>query len=235
MNIQDILGQRIQPEAMNSSEQRVVEKLIKEGVAVDPKQHYFDRKLASIIIRCPDGTKSSYLLDLLKEVYKPQMRQHLQHHDFTKHGGAILLAPDSPIIPKGRTTDIDLLDDIDFSVKKGFRSIILTAHFPCAMARHNNMPPFTVIDSLVQAKNRIKETLKELAKEALKKAKEAMDNENEAEAALKKAEAALYNSVTVACFLQCTYPGKNPGDIQESLYFISRTAYENWRRRNSEF
>ena len=89
--------------------------------------------------------------------------------------------------------------DIELSVTMGYKSIILTVHFPCAMARLHNISPLETIDSLIKAKKRIKEKI---------------------------------SGTTVACFLQCTYPGQNSGDIEESLYFISRFMYEKWRIKN---
>lgn len=162
MDAKEVLSQIIHPKVMNETERLFIDRLVAAKVLDSPKHHHFDDKFASAIVCCPDGTKIGYTQKLLREMYDTKLRGYVQHHLLTHHGGALVLALNSPVITSGHTTDVDMIEQIKMSVSMGYKSIIVLVHLPCVMARTHNMSPMDMIDALVRAKQRIKENIPDI-------------------------------------------------------------------------
>ncbi len=86
-------------------------------------------------------------------------------HPLTKHGGALVLARDSPFARTHRKGvalhhDLTLLQDIENAL--GFKQtphVLSFAHFPCAIANEHNLSVLDVLILHVQAKERLREEI----------------------------------------------------------------------------
>ncbi|OGD32475.1 hypothetical protein A3C91_02470 [Candidatus Azambacteria bacterium RIFCSPHIGHO2_02_FULL_52_12] len=139
-----------------SPEEQAVEKLLdSEGLLHDMDKGHFHGKEDVFVVCCPDGRH------FVRSIVNPFMEMYekahkIQFHPIPRHGGTLLLDECSPLILPGHTTDKDLICDIKFAVKNGYKAGCLINHFPCSMARDHNVRPLHIIDSLMHAKDRIK-------------------------------------------------------------------------------
>lgn len=149
---------RVATLGMNREEEDLVNELVRIEVLEKLEKHHFEQKLDIVTITCPDGTRIRHTLKLLLRMYAKCNRNGVNYHPLTHHGSGLILVPNSSLVKKNHTTDIDFLYQIKTAVCDiGYKSIALINHLPCKMARNNNIRAIEVVNALVKAKARIKE------------------------------------------------------------------------------
>ena len=151
--------QRVQVVGVSDEERALVDALAAAQVLTDPKKRHFKTKLDVALVGCPDGTRMRSFLKMLLMMYEPKCRQSVKFHPLLRHGGGMVLNPESLIVNHGSTLASDLLDEMRDAVGMGYKAIILSTHLPCRKARNNGISPLAVIGSLAKAKARIKEEI----------------------------------------------------------------------------
>lgn len=137
-------------------EERAVEGLLdNEGLLHDMSRDHFRHKEDVAIGCCPDGRH------FIRGILEPFMSMYDETHKLCflplpEYGGTLVLDENSPLVLPGHTTDIDFINKIRKAVEMGYRAVCLINHFPCVMARKYGIHPLRVVDSLMQAKRRIK-------------------------------------------------------------------------------
>ena len=120
------------------------------------KGHLLDQRKGIILISCADGDQFN---DIFSQKVKLQ-EGHCEYprvHTFCWNGGALRLAPNSPVNKPGRSTCRDLLDEIkDARMMKAIDTIALYIHAPCGKARAYNLSFINEINLLMSAKTNIK-------------------------------------------------------------------------------
>lgn len=141
---------------LSPEERAMVEALDEAGLLHDIEKEHFRYKEDVAIGCCPDGRHFIRgILDPFMSMYDEA--NNLCFLPLPEYGGTLVLDQDSPLVLPGHTTDIDFINKIRKAVEMGYKALCLINHFPCAMARKYNIHPLRVIDSLMQAKKRIKE------------------------------------------------------------------------------
>ena len=73
-------------------------------------------------------------------------------------GGALLLAPDSPVLPQGSTIDRDWITAIRMAYEAfGITAVLGESHIACAMAYRHRLDAFRVCELTLRAKRRVEE------------------------------------------------------------------------------
>lgn len=140
-----------------SPEERAVEKLLdEEGLLHDMDKEHFRHKEDVVVGCCPDGRH------FIRGILEPFMSMYDEAHKLCflplpRYGGTLVLDEGSLLVLSGHSTDKDFISDMKKAVEMGYEAICLINHFPCVMARKHNIHPLRVVDSLIQAKKRIKE------------------------------------------------------------------------------
>ena len=121
---------------------------------IDPSK--LDLSKGVILVACCDGDQIDdryrFWCSLLESHGLPQ-RVHL----ITRHGGALRLAENSPLNKPGRTTDIDLIEEIEEAAPlKDIWTVILEAHGPCGKARACGLSLEASTDLHIRGKQRLR-------------------------------------------------------------------------------
>lgn len=133
----------------------MVEKLRKFNILADVKGHLLDLSKPTGVVFCSDG-------DQAYDIFIQKVKSHGQcayprPHLFTGHGGALKLAPNSPINKPGRSARRDLLDEIaEARVLKAIDAIAIYVHTPCGKARKHKLSFLETVDLMMLAKTSIK-------------------------------------------------------------------------------
>lgn len=145
--------------------EKIIAVLRWDGVIQDLKGHLISGPVA--VVKCSDGQQS---LDILLKHADAQKKNPVKRklspceyanvHVFAGHGGALRIPRNSPINKRGRTTDIDLMDQIKEAYGMGYKKIVLYTHAPCKKATSQGLNIVDIIDLLIQAKYRLKSKIK---------------------------------------------------------------------------
>ncbi len=136
---------------------QTVQEFRTNGILVDlDKEKLQSMNTGVIVLGCGDANRdpedTDYLMRLL-----PNHAKMPKVHSIKRNGGAMLLAPASPLVPLGRTAHLDLLDDIyDAHVELGIMNMIAKAHIKCLKCFQKNLFANHVVLGLIAAKKVIK-------------------------------------------------------------------------------
>ena len=133
----------------------IVEGLRQFGVLRDVDGHQLNQRDGAIVVACSDG-------DQLHDIFAnhaalQSARQNPRIHLLGGHGGALKIPEKSPILKPGRTTDLDLIDEIfEAQDLKGITTVVLYTHTPCGKAYGVDLNFLQVIALQMAAKSRLK-------------------------------------------------------------------------------
>lgn len=126
------------------------------GVLDNVNGHSLSQKNGVIMISCADGHQ---MYDIFGHQLKMQ-EGHCQDpciHTLAWNGGALRIPKNSPANKNGRTTHLDVLDDIRDSIAiKNIHTIALYVHAPCGKAQACGIDFLETIRLLIIAKAKLK-------------------------------------------------------------------------------
>ena len=118
--------------------------------------HNIDQSKGVILVACSDGNQLHDLFTTQVAIQKGQCADPMIHF-LGGHGGALKLAPHSPIVKSSRTTDIDLIDEINEAHDmKQTSTVVLYTHVPCGKAYSIDLNFMQVISYQMAAKTRLR-------------------------------------------------------------------------------
>lgn len=140
------------------SDRQLIQQLRKAGVLTKVEQEKLDQKNGILAVPCADGDQMSDLFAFQQKMQKGH-RHDPRLHMPSLNGGALLIPENSPLNKPDRE-DLIMLKHIRQGVElKGMDVVALYAHAPCGMAGLYSLNAEQVIDLLLQAKTRVKQTL----------------------------------------------------------------------------
>jgi len=138
---------------------REVRYLKELGVLQNIVDHRLEYERGAILVTCADG-------DRFPDVFTHQARLQernghpLRLHTLSWNGGALILAPRSPAVKRGRTTDLDAIDQIRTAREmKGINTVALHIHTPCGVAHALNLDLASSLELHMAAKLRLRSVI----------------------------------------------------------------------------
>lgn len=141
---------------LSEKDLNMIRKLRDFGVLDNVNGHSLSQKNGVIMISCADGHQ---MYDIFGHQLKMQEGycQDPCIHTIAWNGGALRIPKNSPANKEGRTTHLDVLDDIRDSIAiKDIRTIALYVHAPCGKAQACGIDFLETIRLLMIAKKRLK-------------------------------------------------------------------------------
>lgn len=130
----------------------------KAGVLQEVKSHLLDQTDGAVVVTCADGDRSYDIFMNHAEMQRTH-REDPRIHWLTRNGGALRLAPDSPLNIPGRSTQIDFLEEIGEALSlKGIKVVALYAHAPCGKAGAHGLSLPQTLSVLMAAKSVVRES-----------------------------------------------------------------------------
>lgn len=126
------------------------------SVLLDIDPYLLVEEDGAIVVTCPDGR---YFSDIFSHHSRMQQnyREYPLIHPFGMNGGALLLAPDSPLVSPGSTIQADLLRGIIEAMEWiKIRKVVLSAHYRCGKASNCGVGATETIRLLFAAKKAVK-------------------------------------------------------------------------------
>jgi len=142
--------------SISEEDLRVIRSLRTAGVLDDVEPHLLNQQNGAVVVVCADGDQS---YDIFTNHARMQdaHRSDPRIHYITRNGGALRLAPYSPANKHGRTTQLDLLDEIAETLPmKGIETVALYIHAPCGKAATSAISFALSIELLFEAKRILK-------------------------------------------------------------------------------
>src|SRR3989338_7380679 len=124
---------------------------------IDP--YRVDEEDGAIVVTCADGRHFSDIF-MHHDRIQQSCREKPLIHPLSRHGGALLLAPNSPLVREGSTAQEDLFAEIVEAMDWiKIRKIVLSAHYRCGKASSCRVDAAQTIQLLFAAKKSVKTRL----------------------------------------------------------------------------
>ena len=134
---------------------------LEKAVLLDIEPHLIEEEDGAIMHVCGDCDCFSDIFVHHGRIQRT-CRPNERIHTFAGNGGALVLAPHSPLVSRGSTIQEDLFRQTKQAMDwKKIKKIIVAAHYPCGMAKACHLSPEQIILLLFQAKRAMKDRLAE--------------------------------------------------------------------------
>jgi hypothetical protein len=147
---------------LSKSDAAAIKLYVEASVLCSVEPHLIDQTDGAIVVTCADGDRSYDIFmhhAEMQRLHRPDPRIHW----ISRNGGALRLAPDSPLNKPGHSTQIDCLDDIGEAIMlKGMKVIVLYGHAPCGKAGHHGLSLHETLRLLISAKRVVLEHFPDL-------------------------------------------------------------------------
>lgn len=140
---------------LSEKDRRLIRELREADVLQDIDGHRLNQEDGAILITCSDADQ---FFDMFRHQVKMQADQRTDPriHVFAWNGGALALAPDSPINRITHAEDVFLQQIADARSMKKIDTVALYAHAPCGAARMAGIDLEESFVLLISAKQKIK-------------------------------------------------------------------------------
>lgn len=126
-------------------------------VLLDIDPYLLNEEDGAIVVTCADGRYFSNIFAHHDQMQR-NCREYPLIHPLSRHGGALLLAPGSPLVPQWCTAQEDLLREIGEAMDWiKIKKVVLSAHYRCGKAASCNVDATEAMRLLFAAKRRVKE------------------------------------------------------------------------------
>jgi hypothetical protein len=143
---------------LNAKDIALIRELRNAGVLENTKGNEIGNKHRFVAVACADGDRFPELYDFHRGHCDDGVCSHLP----LRNGGALVLAPSSPIATRGNLPHGECcLYEINESCElKQTKEVVLYGHFPCAAAIAYNISLLDALKQLVEAKDTVRERIK---------------------------------------------------------------------------
>lgn len=145
----------IQHAQLSDADRRTSRQYEEAGVFSEVQGHLLDLTAGMNLVHCPDGEQFLEIADVLRRLCRVQSKR-VRLQPFGLLGGALLIAPDSPLSSKFGEDRI-LLDHLRRGANgRQITTTVALAHAPCLAAEAHRLSMEEAAELLIKAEQRIR-------------------------------------------------------------------------------